>query len=82
MPDSRRGGDEGARACADGLLADRELDLAFEDEERVGVLLVDVRRHGWELGIARQLDHFELVALGLDHEVPVLSGNRLALAGA
>ena len=82
VSNSRRGGDEGAGADTDGLVADRELDLPLEDEEGVGLLGVDVRIDRAELGLARELDHLELVALRFDDEVTVLSGNRLALAGA
>ena len=79
---SRRGGDEGAWACEDGLVADREFDLSLEDEEGVGFVGVDVRLDRGELRLAGELDHLEFVALGLDDEVAVLSGDRLALAGA
>ena len=75
-------GDVGAWAGADGLVADRELELALEDVEGVDLVGMDVGRDGAELGLARELDHLELLALGLDDEVAVLSGDRLALAGA
>ena len=79
---SRRGGDEGAWACEHGLVADREFDLSLEDEEGVDFVGVDVRLDRAELRLAGELDHLEFVALGLDDEVAVLSGDRLALAGA
>jgi hypothetical protein len=41
-----------------------------------------VRRDGAELGVARELDHLELVTLGFDDELAMLSGDRFALAGA
>ena len=44
--------------------------------------LMDVGLDRAELGVARELDHLELVPLGLDDQVAVLSGDRLALAGA
>ena len=82
VPHPRRSGDEGARPGAKGLVAERELELAFEDVERVGVLRVDVRVDGAELGRALELDHLELRPLRLDDELSVLAGYPLALAGA
>jgi len=82
VANSRRSGDVGAGAGVDGLVADRELELALEDVEGVDLVGVDVRRDRAELRIARELDHFELGALRLDDEVAVLTGDRLALAGA
>ena len=82
VANSRRSRDIGARPGADGLVADRELELPLEDVEGVDLVGVDVGRDRAELGAARELDHLELLALGLDVEVAVLPGNRLALAGA
>ena len=82
VANSRRSCDVAARTGTDGLLADRELELPLEDEEGVDFVGVDVGRDRAELGVARELDHLEFVALGLDDEVAVLSGDRLALAGA
>ena len=82
VANSRRSCDIAARPGTDGLLADRELELPLEDVEGVDLVGVDVRRDRAELGLARELDHLELVALGLDDEVAVLAGDRLALAGA
>jgi len=79
---SRWGGNEGAGSGADDLVADRELELALEDEERIGLVFVHVRIDWAELGLARELDHLELVPFRLDEEVAVLAGDRLALAGA
>ena len=78
---AREGGDERAGPDADGLVPDRELELALDDEERVDLVRMDVRVDGAELRIAGELDHLELVELGLDHEVTVLPGDSLALAG-
>ncbi len=82
VPHSRRSGDERAGADADGLVADRELELALEDVEGVELVGVDVRVDRPELWVARELDHLELVALGLDDEVAVLTRDGFALARA
>ncbi len=82
MAHSGQGGDEGAGTSDDGLVPDRELDLALEDVEGVRVGVVDVRRHRTELGRALELEHLELLALGLDDELTVLTRDLLALAGA
>ena len=82
VANSRRSRDIAARPGADGLFADRELELPLEDEEGVDLVGVDVGRDGAEVGVACELDHLELLTLGLDDEVAVLPGNRLALAGA
>ena len=79
---ARGSSDEGAGAGSDGVVADRELELPLEDVEGVHLVGVDVRLDRPELGLARELDHLEFVAFGLDDEVAVLSGDRLALAGA
>ena len=75
-------GEERAGTAAHGLVADRELDLPFEDVEAVGVVVVDVRRHRSELGAAVEFGDLELVSLGLGDERAVRSGDRFALAGA
>ncbi len=82
VADARGSGNEGAGRGTDDLVADRELELPLEDVERIELVGVDVRLDGPELGVARELDHLELVALGLDDEVAMLAGNGLALAGA
>ena len=82
VPHARRSGDERAGADADGLVVDRELELALEDVEGVELVRMDVWVDRPELRVARELDHLELVALGLDDEVAVLARDRLALAGA
>ena len=75
-------GDERTWADADGFVADRELELALEDVEGVELVRVDMRVDGPELGVARELDYLELVALGLDDEVAVLTRDGFTLAGA
>ena len=82
VPYARGSGDERTGAYPDGLVADRELELALEDVEGVELVGVDVRIDRPELGVARELDHLELLALGLDDEVTMLAGDGLALAGA
>ena len=77
-----RSRDPGAGAGAHGLVADCELDLAFEDVERIGVGLVDVRVDRPVPRLALELEHLELVALELDVELPLRVGQRLALSGA
>ena len=74
--------DEGAWAGADSVVTDRELELPLEDVEGIDLVGVDVGIHRAELGVTQELDHFELGALGLDEEVAMLAGDRLALAGA
>jgi len=82
VADARGSGNEGAGRSSDGLVADRELELSLEDVERIELVGVDVRVDRAELGVARELDHLELLALGLDDEVAMLAGDGLALAGA
>ena len=82
MAHARRRRDERAGADANGLVADRELELALEDVERVELVLMDVRGDRPELRFARELDHLELLLLGLDDEVAVLARDGFALAGA
>ena len=74
--------DPGARTCAPRLVADRELDLALEDVERVGVILVDVGLDRPEARLAPELEHLELTAFVLDAELAPPTGKLLALAGA
>ena len=82
VPHARRSGDERTGAHVDGLVADRELELSIEDVEGVELVRVDVRVDRPELGLARELDYLELVALGLDDEVAVFTRDRFTLAGA
>lgn len=82
VPDTGRSGHVAAGPGADGLVSDRELDLTLEDEEGVDLVGMDVRGDGTEFWVARELDHLELGALGLDDEVAVLARNRFAFAGA
>ena len=82
VPHAGGSGDERARADADGLVADRELELALEDVEGIELVGMDVRVDRPELWVARELDHLELVALGLDDEVAVLTRDGFTLAGA
>ena len=60
---------------------ERELELALEDEERVDLVRMDVWARRARTPGRTELDHLELWELGLDDEVAVLPGDRLALAG-
>ncbi len=82
MTDARRRGEEHARACPDSLVSDGELDLAFEDVERVGVVVVDVRLDGTESGLAPELEDLDLVALVPDADLTPPTLELLAFAGA
>ena len=82
VTDSGRRCDPGSWARPSDFLADREVDFAFEDVERVGVLLVDMGLDRPEAGLAPELEDLELVALVLDAELAQSSGKLLALAGA
>src|SRR5262245_16571210 len=82
VTNSRRHCDPGAGPCALELVADCELDLAFEDVERVGVVLVDVGLDRAEPRLAPELEHFELAAFVLDAKLTPSPGELLALAGA
>jgi len=82
VTNSWRHRDPGAGACTLDLVADREVDLALEDVERVGVILVDVRLDRPEARLAPELEHLELAALVLDAELALPTRKLLALAGA
>ena len=82
MTDAGRRGEEHARACADGLVSDGELELALEDVERIGVVLVDVRLDGAEARLAPELEDLGLVALVPDADLAPSTLELLALAGA
>ena len=82
MTDARWRGEEHPGTCADGVVADRELELAFEDVERIGVVLVDVRFDRPEAGLAPELEDLGLVALVPDADLTTSTVELLALAGA
>lgn len=82
VTDSGRHRYPGPGPRAPGLVADRELDLAFEDVERVGVVLVDVRLDRPEPRLTPELEHLELTAFVLDAELTPFPGKLLTLAGA
>ena len=82
MTDAGRRGEEHARAGAERLVTDGELDLALEDVERIGVVVVDVRLDGAEARLAPELENLDLVALVLDAELAPSTIELLALAGA
>ena len=65
-----------------GLVSDGELDLAFEDVERVGVVVVDVRLDRTEARLAPELEDLDLVALVPDADLTPPTLELLALAGA
>ena len=81
MTDARRRGDPRSRPSARGLVSDRELDLTFEDVERIGVILVDVGLDRPESRLAPELEHLELVTFVLDAKLTSRAGKLLALAG-
>lgn len=82
MTDAGRRGEEHARACADGLVSDGELDLALEDVERIGVVFVDVRLDRPETRLAPELEDLDLVTLVPDADLTPRALELLALAGA
>ena len=82
VTDSGRRCDPGSRACSSDLVADSEVDLAFEDIEGVGVILVDVRLDRPKARLAPELEHLELAALVLDAELAQSTGKLFPLAGA
>ena len=82
VANSGRGRDPGSGPGAPRFVADRELDLAFQDVEGVGVVRVDVRLDRPEARLAPELEHLELAALELDLELAQPTGKLLALAGA
>ncbi len=82
MTDSGRSREEHARTGADRLVADRQLELALEDVERIGVITVDVRLDGAEPGLAPELEDLGLVALIPDADLTPPTLELLAFAGA
>ena len=82
MTDAGRRGEEHARARAERLIADGELDLALEDVERVGVVVVDVRIDRPEARLAPELEDLDLVTLVPDADLTPRALELLALVGA
>ena len=82
MTDSGRRGEEHARARAERLVADGELELALEDVERVGVVVVDVRIDRPEPRLAPELENLDLVTLVPDADLTPRTLELLALVGA
>ena len=82
MTHAGRRSEEHAWAGAEGLISDGELDLALEDVERVGVVIVDVRLDRPEPRLAPELEDLGLVALVPDADLPPSTLELLALAGA
>ena len=82
MTDARRRGEEHTRAGAERLVTDGELELALEDVERIGVVVVDVRLDGAEARLAPELEDLGLVALVPDTDLAPSTFELLALAGA
>ncbi len=82
MPDAGRRGEEHARAGAERLVTDGELDLALEDVERIGVVVVDVRLDGAEARFAPELEDLGLIAFVPDTDLAQSTLELLALAGA
>src|SRR4051812_18868001 len=72
--------DPGARAAANRLPVDEELDLALEDEERVDVVFVGVRVDALPAGVEAEVERLELRQFGQDPPEAVLPLAELALA--
>src|SRR5438270_11994229 len=81
VPGARRRREEGSRAGADDVFADRELDLAVEDAERIGVIRMCVRIDG-EARVELDLEHGDLEQNALDRDRPVAALEPLAACGA
>ena len=82
MTDARRRGEEHTRAGAERLVTDGELDLAFEDVERIGVVVVDVRIDRPEPRLAPELEDLDLVTLVPDADLTPRTLELLALVWA
>ena len=82
MTDAGRRGEEHARAGAERLVTDGELELALEDVERIGVVVVDVRLDRPESRLAPELEDLELVTLVPDADLTPRALELLALVGA
>ena len=82
MTDAGRRGEEHARAGTERLVTDGELDLALEDVERVGVVIVDVRLDRPESRLAPELEDLELVTLVPDADLTPRTLELLALVWA
>src|SRR5438105_15965959 len=81
VPGARRRREEDSRTGADDVFADRELDLAVEDVERIGVIRMRVRIDG-EARVELDLAHGELWQSALDRDPPVTALEPLAACGA
>jgi len=77
-----RRSEEHAWAGAEGLISDGELDLALEDVERIGVVVVDVRIDRPEPRLAPELEDLDLVAFVPDADLTPRALELLPLAGA
>ena len=82
MTDAGWRGEEHARACSDDLVSDGELDLALEDVERIGVVVVDVRIDRPEPRLAPELEDLDLVTLVPDADLTPRTLELLALVWA
>ena len=71
---------EGTRDEPLGLRSDDDGRLAFEDVERVDVVLVGVRVDSLPAALEHELDHRELRQLAFDQALAVFALERLALA--
>ena len=82
MTHAGRRSEEHAWAGAEGLISDGELDLALEDVERIGVVVVDVRIDRPEPRLAPELEDFDLVTLVPDADLTPRTLELLALVWA
>jgi len=82
VTDARRRGEEHARAGAERLVTDGELELALEDVERIGVVVVDVRIDRPEARLAPELEDLDLVTLVPDADLTPRTLELLALVWA
>ena len=78
--DAGRRRDERARRQAQPFVADEEVDFAFQDVERVDVVVVRMRVGALEPGVQLELDQRQFLASDLDRRHPVVRGELLALA--
>jgi hypothetical protein len=79
---STRSREERAGACVPRAVIGVELDLALQHVERVHVVVVGVGVNALELRQERQLEHGELLEVGLDQERAGVVLDAFALAGA
>ena len=82
MTDARRRGEKHAWAGAERLVTDGELDLALENVERIGVVVVDVRIDRPEARLAPELEDLDFVTLVPDADLTPRTLELLALVGA